>query len=726
MAELSFGSLVKFLQEMNVGDQNPIHDNHTPVLLQIRSIIPVLREGNLWPNQGFLLRVADISHALYVSLPQEQDDMILCDKLHIGQYLYVEKLEAAYPVPLLKGIRPLQGRHPCLGAPKDLIPFHNLEKFLGVSKLDSTNDQIKVPIEKPVGQMGSTGNVVIEENNCMIKEKQREKSLYFSASGISSNDASSEEGTIRSGVISLMKEESNYMIKEKQDEKSQTSLSSSKGSSNDENGKTEDLSSTFEEINDKLKKKLSEKSRSSNVFRGSGSSNERVSRKSSIHRPRKSDTESVSSGYRTKRSTDIETHYKIPRKHKPRNVKDSDVESTISVSSTSPMFKRRSWGGKEATGISKDVSDTTFLKPEAKTNCCGSSVPISPAHSTRNDSSDDNSISVTKKTLTSVTTKPSKLSSKSSIPMLTKLSEDSKNETVSLSSRNDTIVSTDTDISWDFLPPSLVKLGQEVSRQRETSLLASVEALLEASAAEKLLKCLSVYSEIISGKKDDQYPSMDKFFNLQDDLSQTKLIFQSLTDPISPQEAMKIAVDRKQNAATWIKAALDCDLNPISDPSKTTGISLATSSTTPETANYSNTPKSTLLLRKQTSKHELLPEIVINMESQKNWVKGIALAVSSEMVNSLNYECRKWFFSYVEDYLEWVCRKTSSTVFDSQQVAEMMHQIKKVSDWLDLCLKDKSTLEDSELEACIRVRNKIYGILLKHVERTAMSAIVDS
>lgn len=135
MADLSSGVLLKLLQEMGM-EENESVDSRKPVLLQIRSIIPVLAEGDdLWPNRGFFLKVSDSSHAMYVSLPQEQDDMVLCNKLQLGQFIYVEKLEAAYPVPMLKWITSVPGRHPCTVEPKDLVSMKNLERFCGVSEL---------------------------------------------------------------------------------------------------------------------------------------------------------------------------------------------------------------------------------------------------------------------------------------------------------------------------------------------------------------------------------------------------------------------------------------------------------------------------------------------------------------------------------------------------------------------------------------------------------------
>lgn len=88
MASLSSGILVKLLEEMGADEKES--KNEKPILLQIRSIIPVMADTDLWPKQGFHLKVSDSSHAMFVSLPQEQDELVLCNKLQLGQLLFVE------------------------------------------------------------------------------------------------------------------------------------------------------------------------------------------------------------------------------------------------------------------------------------------------------------------------------------------------------------------------------------------------------------------------------------------------------------------------------------------------------------------------------------------------------------------------------------------------------------------------------------------------------------
>jgi len=57
MASLKNGVLVKLLDDMEM-EEKDLDDVQKPALLQIRSIIPVLEEGNLWPNRGFFLKVS--------------------------------------------------------------------------------------------------------------------------------------------------------------------------------------------------------------------------------------------------------------------------------------------------------------------------------------------------------------------------------------------------------------------------------------------------------------------------------------------------------------------------------------------------------------------------------------------------------------------------------------------------------------------------------------------
>lgn len=119
MASLTPGVLLKLLQSMNSNIK--VLGEYRSVLLQVISIVPALSGSELWPNQGFFVKVSDSSHSTYVSLSKEGNELILNNKLQLGQFFYVDRLEAGTPVPILQGVRPVPGRHPFVGNPKDLM-----------------------------------------------------------------------------------------------------------------------------------------------------------------------------------------------------------------------------------------------------------------------------------------------------------------------------------------------------------------------------------------------------------------------------------------------------------------------------------------------------------------------------------------------------------------------------------------------------------------------------
>ncbi|CAJ1950701.1 unnamed protein product [Sphenostylis stenocarpa] len=119
MASLIPGVLLKLLQSM---DSNvKVNGEYRSVILQVISIVPAITGSELWPNQGFFLKVSDSSHSTYVSLSKEDNELILNNKLQLGQFIYVDRIEAGTPVPILVDVRPVPGRHPFIGNPKDLM-----------------------------------------------------------------------------------------------------------------------------------------------------------------------------------------------------------------------------------------------------------------------------------------------------------------------------------------------------------------------------------------------------------------------------------------------------------------------------------------------------------------------------------------------------------------------------------------------------------------------------
>ncbi|KAL4586922.1 hypothetical protein LXL04_011570 [Taraxacum kok-saghyz] len=120
MATLTPGVLLKLLHAMNSGVKPT--SEHRSSLLQVTDIMPAdLGEKDLWPKHGFFIKVSDSSHSIYVGLPLEKDDLVLSNKIQLGQFIHVQKLEFGSPVPIAKGVKPLPGRHPFVGMPEPLM-----------------------------------------------------------------------------------------------------------------------------------------------------------------------------------------------------------------------------------------------------------------------------------------------------------------------------------------------------------------------------------------------------------------------------------------------------------------------------------------------------------------------------------------------------------------------------------------------------------------------------
>lgn len=120
MAALAPGILLKLLNGMNSGVK-PTNE-HRSSLLQVTDIVPAdLDEKSLWPKHGFFIKISDSSHSIYASLPFDQDDLVLSNKMQLGQFIYVDQLEPGSPVPIVKGAKLVPGRHPLVGTPEPLM-----------------------------------------------------------------------------------------------------------------------------------------------------------------------------------------------------------------------------------------------------------------------------------------------------------------------------------------------------------------------------------------------------------------------------------------------------------------------------------------------------------------------------------------------------------------------------------------------------------------------------
>ncbi|XP_010276350.1 PREDICTED: uncharacterized protein LOC104611119 [Nelumbo nucifera] len=121
MASLTPGVLLKLLQHASNKEVKVVGE-HRSALLQVIEIVPSLAGGDdPWQSRGFFLKVSDSLHSAYVSISDEDVDLIFSDKIQLGQFVHVARLDSGSPVPVLRGVKPVPKRRPCVGSPKDLV-----------------------------------------------------------------------------------------------------------------------------------------------------------------------------------------------------------------------------------------------------------------------------------------------------------------------------------------------------------------------------------------------------------------------------------------------------------------------------------------------------------------------------------------------------------------------------------------------------------------------------
>ena len=122
MASLTPGVLSKLLETSGDKDAR-VTGEHRHALLQVIEIVPRFSHDDPWQSKGYFLKLSDSLHSAYVSVPENDAELICSDKVQLGQFVYVTRLDSATPspVPLVHGLKPVPKRRPCVGNPTDLV-----------------------------------------------------------------------------------------------------------------------------------------------------------------------------------------------------------------------------------------------------------------------------------------------------------------------------------------------------------------------------------------------------------------------------------------------------------------------------------------------------------------------------------------------------------------------------------------------------------------------------
>ncbi|CAD6223293.1 unnamed protein product [Miscanthus lutarioriparius] len=395
------------------------------------------------------------------------------------------------------------------------------------------------------------------------------------------------------------------------------------------------------------------------------------------------------------------------------NSSDDEDTSDVSSSYSSMSTARRNW---DFSGSIKDVSPG---KSGSKTIAHQNDVVNDPLESVRRKA--EKAFKVLSKRNSHASIKAPRDSSCAATP-------------ISQSTSSSGIKWCENNVIWSSLSSSLVRHGKEAMKQRDMALQAVLDGLLEASATEKLIKCLSKYSELHSDKDDDPKELIGRFLKFSQELDHAIFVAQSQarlrhpkaccsnsTSSASPRAATKAALDRKQSAISWVRAAIEADLSPFSSHTRATSESARASSVAqlkPVSPLFCSKPKCNCNSR-------------LSKKTADASTEGGSLNAAMDLAVAMRSDGNRWFLKYIDKFLDDI---ESDYATSDSQVAGFLQQLKKVDAWLnrvvrhnermfsiDRSSKDSVLSEEEESDACERVRRKIYGALLRHVQYAAMA-----
>ncbi|CAM6075293.1 unnamed protein product [Sphagnum tenellum] len=698
MATLTPGVLVKLLQHINSDVR--VTGEHRSALLQVISIMPALAGGELWPNQGFYIKVSDSSHATYVSLAEEHEDLILSDKLQLGQFIHVDRLEAGSPVPLLKGVRPLPGRHQCVGSPEDLIATSvtsyeeigsSPEKSV-VSNFDTklTERLTRNTLQKVHSSTNEDVEAAKQQKKDELRSGSRPRGRLVKSKVFSDLSSSSVMPNPRPHLSSPLKVHSSLP----------SFITDPKTSPKLGSGVVPQLSPRIR------------------IARMSAPEDRRTSSKE-VHILVSSSRSKSTTVRRSFTANKGLTRYSLGDKVK--RLSGGAYPNGDHMLAMSPKGSRKSWEGAGATKDGKDQSTSKQARGKTKST-------VAPTRKLSDSYVNAALIKYQDKTISSSSPKPSllKMNTKDASQTPAKRATHVVEQSPSLSTHLEVVLSkkwTDGSVSWDSLPTALASLGKEVTQLRDAASIAAAEALQEASAAEALVRSLSMFAELCSSAQTDfPQPSVEKFLSLHDYLKQAAVVAEGLASashppPVSNDATEKstekpaIFVDKACASTGWIDAALLSDLGNFSLQTK------QSSQVTPKGVSkvVSDTPVIT-------------PQLL-------NWTKGgRGLLETAELGKQLQAEAQTWFLQFMEAALDGGFQVKNSSESglnasavakvvsqpDNSHIATMLSQLKRVNDWLDQVNSGKDDIPDPEFtDSKDRLKRKIYDFLLQHVESAA-------
>ncbi|XP_044471392.1 uncharacterized protein LOC123200311 [Mangifera indica] len=687
MASLTPGILLKLLQSMNSTVR--VTGEHRSALLQVIGIVPGLAGSDLWPNHGFYVQLSDSLNSTYVSLSDHDTDLILTNRLQLGQFVHVDRFEFDSPVPRVNGIRPIAGRHAFLGSPEPLIARISASKrefviqpvsdseysvdpiavYLSTKKSDrKENNESKVDtkIEKI-----KTRQALAPRDNVAIPNLDESKPvLEKPPQRFSSPATAKRSGSVGKKNVAVVERDPSPAGKVKRSASPVPSkcVVPSLVAAKDENRKAAREPAIIVPSRYRQPSPNARKQASPNPRRASLSPGRRLSGGVKFS-PVVADA-----GGKKKMATIVAGISKLPEVKNGR--KSWDESPPVPVAGEQ----------KEKAAVKNNKPDLqSILRTQAAISRRLSDV------NGRKSVGDDSS---------------SKKQTKACSPE-TSLGYGALGITVHEKKW------TDGSVPLDSVSSDLARLGKEAMQRKVVAAAAAAEALEEAIATESLVRCLSVFSQLSStSKAGNPLHTIDRFFSIYNDVVKYAGIAKSIAvNHTTATTGDNISTEQSKPSCLWVDAALATDLEIVS--LLTTQNNEALSSSTLQKS--SSRRKSVNAQNQQKGSNRIA--------ATESWTRGHGMKESVELAKNLQSEMQIWFMGFVEELLDAGSRVfgeceingSVSLPMDSGSIAAVLSQLKRVNEWLDR--------EDDILTAKMeQLKRKIYGFVIRHVGTTLGNA----
>ncbi|CAN4094362.1 unnamed protein product [Withania somnifera] len=706
MSTLTPGIVLKLLQSMNTGAR--VTGDHRSPILQVIGIVPALSTSDsLWPHNGFYVQLSDSLNSTYVSLSERDTDLILNNRIQLGQFVHVEKFSFdSPPVPRAVNVRAIAGRHAFVGSPEPLIARVSKGGFLIQPVSDSD----------PISAYGKNGKIELDSGPVSkLGSGSSSSSGTGSRSGLDSSSGLGSGSGLKDGKEKVVRVREVLAAKENVEMKNVNENS-------------------FEKVNPpkRFSSPGSVKQRSVSAGKRSGGGGE--VKRSASPVPSKTVVPSLLAAKEENRRTSREPAIIVPSRYR-------QPSPTSGRRQASPLVARRmslSPGRRLSGGVKVSPAVDSSGKKKMAAIAAGiskvSEAIVGSGKSSRKSwdegpngdervekvlSKKNPDIQAILRTQAAISRRLSDVSchaedfgseGKAKFGAAENSPDPEKPNNAAPVIPVHEKKWTDGSVPLHTVSAELAKLGKDAMQRRIIASTAAAEALEEALATENILRSLSMFADLRSTSNPKKpLPTINRFMSIYENVVKSTCVAESITNNrgVKKSNENMTMMEQPKSSLLWVEAALATDLEIVS--------LLTNQNSGTQSASVKSPPTY------QSTKPSKNPSMVSAVTG--TWTRGNGMNETVELAKKLQSEMQMWFITFVEESLDAGFRvfKNCSMASDGAasncgSITAILSELKRVNSWLDLVVlkKDEQLIQKIEW-----LKRKIYGFVIQHVGTTA-------